>query len=145
MLKLLHFASFFCIFMGGCKGIKPGDLTGIWLIKDASREVLPAELRVPSSRIVLNADGSFSAYDMPAVFHTPPDPPHLDSGGGQWKLLSRQNKLQVQLDFYTKSGAKLSNGPFTTQLNIIRSWSALKLSYFIGDPDEGQRIDLEKR
>src|SRR5947208_1156937 len=69
VLRLLSIA--FLLFFGmlGCKNIQPSDLTGTWVMRDASRQVLPAELQKASAKIVLDANGTFVASDMPGLFY----------------------------------------------------------------------------
>jgi len=57
--------------MMSCKGVQPGDLAGTWVLKDDARRVLPAELRKASGKIVLDANGTFVAFDMPGLFYFP--------------------------------------------------------------------------
>jgi hypothetical protein len=86
----------------GCTGfeVAASDLTRTWVIKDASRERLPTELRTASPKIVLHANGSFVATSMPGLFYVPPGVPELDAGSGVWKLVSREGGQQLQLDFH---------------------------------------------
>jgi hypothetical protein len=126
--------------MLGCKGVQPSDLAGTWVMKDDARRVLPAELRKASGKIVLDANGTFVASDMPGLFYFPGrHAAQLESGTGVWKLVSREGKQQLQLDFKTIAGWKDSL-PYGTQLDVSRG----SLFYFFGDADEGRRISFEK-
>jgi hypothetical protein len=127
--------------MLGCKDVQPSDLAGTWVMKDDAQRVLPAELRTASGKIVLDANGTFVASDMPALFYFPGrHPAQLESGTGVWKLVSREGKQQVQLDFQTIAGWKDAL-PYGTQLDVSRG----SLFYFFGDADEGRRISFEKK
>jgi hypothetical protein len=64
----------------------------------------------------------------------------LESGTGVWKLVSREGKQQVQLDFQTITGWKDAL-PYGTQLDVSRG----SLFYFFGDADEGRRISFEQK
>jgi hypothetical protein len=70
-LKFLPIALLLCFWGLGCKSIQPGDLTGTWVMTEASRKVLPAELQNASAIIVLGANGTFVASDMPGLFYVP--------------------------------------------------------------------------
>src|SRR5713101_2409330 len=55
----------------GCNNVKLGDLPGTWVMTDASRQVLPAELQKASATIVLDGNGTFVATDLPGLFCLP--------------------------------------------------------------------------
>jgi hypothetical protein len=134
-IALLAFSGF------GCKSVQPTDLAGTWVIKDGSRRVLPSELQKSSARILLDANGTFVASDMPGLFYFPGrHKAQLDTGRGVWKLISRQGKQQVQLDFQVIEDWKDAL-PYGTQLDVSKG----KLFYFFGDADEGRRIEFEKK
>jgi hypothetical protein len=148
MLKLLPLAMLVLSSFGmsGCHNIQPSDLTGTWLMKDSSRQALPTDLQKASPKLVVDAKGSFVASDMPGLFYAPgARAARLESGSGAWKLISSDGKQQVQLDFREIDDWNKSNLPYGTQLNVSRGWSAVSLFYFLGDADEGRRIDFERR
>jgi hypothetical protein len=148
MLRLLPVAMLMLLFLGmlGCKTIQSSDLTGTWLMKDSSRQVLPPELQRASAKIVVDTDGTFVVSDMPGIFYFPGRrAARLESGSGVWKLVSREGKQQVQLDFHTIADWKETDLPYGTQLDVSRGWSAVSLFYFLGDADEGRRIDFERK
>ena len=70
-LKFLLIALLLFLFVLGCNNIKPGDLTGTWVMTEASRQVLPAELQKTSATIILDANGTFVASEMPGLFYVP--------------------------------------------------------------------------
>jgi hypothetical protein len=114
-------------------------------MKDSSRQILPAELQKNSAKIVLAADGTFVASDLPGIFDFPPARAQLDGGSGVWKLISHEGKQQVQFDFQVIPSGRVSTKlPFTMQMRVSRGWSAASLYYFLGDPDEGLRVAFEK-
>ena len=131
--------------MLGCKTVQSNDLAGTWIMKDSSRQVLPPELQKASPKIVVDVNGTFVVSDMPGLFYFPGRrAARLESGNGVWKLVSREGKQQVQLDFRVIANWKEANFPYGTQLDVTRGWSAVTLFYFLGDADEGRRIDFEK-
>ena len=110
-------------------------------MKDASRQVLPAELQKASARIVLDANGTFVAFDMPGLFYFPGrHAAQLENGSGLWKLVSREGKQQVQLDFRVIAGWKDAL-PYGTQLDLSKG----SIFYLFGDADEGRRVAFEKK
>jgi hypothetical protein len=141
MLRFLPIALLLFFGMLGCKSVQSSDLTGTWVIKDASRKVLPTGLRKASARIVLDANGTFVASDMPGLFYSPGrHAAQLETGSGAWKLVSREGKQQVQLDFRVIAGWKDAL-PYGTQLDVSRG----SLFYFFGDADEGRRVAFERK
>jgi hypothetical protein len=137
--------------MPGCKSIQGGDLTGAWVMKDASRQVLPTELQKASAKLVLDANGTFVASELPeelplvAPYDVKNRNVRLDTGSGVWKIVSREGKQQVQLDFHTMAGSKEGGVPYGTQMDVSRGWSAVSLYYFLGDADEGRRVSFERK
>lgn len=148
VLRFFQLAVLTILFFGvqGCKNVQPSDLIGTWLVKDSSRQVLPPELQKVAGRIVVDANGTFAMSDIPGLFYSPGQRAvRLESGSGVWKLVSREGKQQVQLDFRAIADWKESDLPYGTQLGVSKGWSAVSLFYFIGDADEGRRIDLERK
>jgi len=149
MLRLLSMAILVSLLeMLGCKGVQPSDLAGTWVIKDSSRQLLPTELQKAAATVVLDSNGTFVASEIPEEL--PPVPPYdpkhrnirLDTGSGNWQLISREGKKQIQLNFLIMQGS--SNLPYGTQMNISSLWS-VSLYYFLGDADEGRRMSFERR
>jgi hypothetical protein len=146
MLKFLPIALLLCFWGLGCKSVQPGDLTGTWVMTEASRKVLPAELQNASAIIVLaGANGTFVASDMPGLslcsFAVPSrHGAQLERGRGFWKLVSREGKQQVQLDFQEIGGWE-DRLPYGTQLEVSRG----SLFYFCGDADQGRRVSFERK
>lgn len=108
---------------------------------EASRGRLPVELQKAKPRIVLDASGSFVAFDMPALFYVKEsDIAKLESGSGVWKLVSRDGQQELQLEFQTRANEQ-SAGSVGRRFHVSRG----SVFYFIGDPDEGRRVSFEKK
>jgi hypothetical protein len=138
-LQILVFLPFLGIF--GCSNIQPPDVVGAWILMDRSRGALPAELKQAPARLVLNADGTFVASDLPGLFYfAGHHGARLDSGTGLWKLASREGKQQLQLEFQAIAGWKDAL-PYGTQVEVSKG----VLFYFLGDADEGRRVSFEKK
>jgi hypothetical protein len=130
----------------GCNNVQSSDLTGSWVMTDASRQILPDRLRNASAKIVLSPDGSFFASEMPGLFYVPERRAiRLESGSGGWKLVAREGGQQVQLDFQAITDWSKTELPYGTQLDVSKVGSVAKLFYFVGDADTGQRIEFEKK
>src|SRR5439155_26271466 len=151
MWRLLLITPFLFIGMLGCKSVQPNDVIGTWVMKDQSRNELPREFKKGLAKIVVNADGTFVASELPEPLH--PVPPYdmkvrmrLDSGSGVWKLASWEGAQQLQLEVHDLASAdENSHGSYGFPLIVSRGWSAVTLSYALGDPDEGRSAEFEKR
>lgn len=147
MLRFLQLTVLSLTFgMLGCNEAQPTELPGTWVMDDASRQILPTALEKASARIVLDRNGTFVALNMPGLFFFPEHrDARLESGSGTWKLVLREGRQQLQLDFKEIAGWKKSELPYGTQLEVSKGWSSLSLYYFLGDADEGRRVDFEKQ
>ena len=136
----------FLLFSGslGCSNVNPSDLAGTWTIDDESRRYLPPEVQKASSKVVLDANGTFVASDMPGMFLVHPGLVRVESGRGVWKLVSTNGAQQIQLNFHEISDQKETKVPYGTQINVSSGILATTLFYFLGGPDEGRRVDLAK-
>ena len=73
---------------------------------DQSRKRLPSEFQKALARIVLNADGSFVASELPEELRPDAKPRmRLDSGNGGWKLASWEGTQHLQLEFHDLASA----------------------------------------
>jgi hypothetical protein len=129
----------------GCNGVQPSGLSGTWVMKDASRQILPDGLCNASAKIVLSPDGSFLASEMLGLFYARAADIRLESGSGGWKLVAREGGQQVQLNFHAITDWSKTELPYGTQLDVSKGGSVAKLFYFVGDADEGQRTAFEKK
>jgi hypothetical protein len=110
------------------------------VIESASRKALPLELQSATSKLVLNPNGTFVASDMPGLVYLPQsDAARLESGSGIWKLVSREGKQQLELDFQVVAGWN-SGLPYGAPLDVTRE----TVFYFLEDPDDGRRVEFEK-
>ncbi len=139
MLRLCPVTLVLVLITLGCGRARLENVTGTWTMKETSRQILPPELNNAQSRIVLSSDGSCTAHLVPGPFQSPPQPPRLDGDSGVWRIVERAGKEQIQLDF------RVENGPFSFPLVISKGWTGITLYYFLGDPDEGLRIDFERK
>jgi hypothetical protein len=137
--------------MLGCKSVQPSDLAGTWVPTDQSRKEWPPEFQKALAKVVVNADGTFVASELPKELH--PVPPYdmkprmrLDSGSGIWKLASWEGAQHLQLEFHDlPSVDSNSHGSYGLPLTVSKGWSAISLYYSLGDPDEVRRVTFEKK
>jgi hypothetical protein len=114
------------------------------VIEDSSKHFLPADFQSAAATLVLDASGTFVATEIPEEMAPRLDDPNrrdlrLDTGSGDWQLVAREGKQQVQLNFRTMQGDR--DVPFGTQMNVSNGWS-VSLYYFLGDLDEGRRLSF---
>ncbi len=149
MLRLLPIALLLCFGLLGCKSAKPADLTGTWVVADQSRQrFLPASQRNAAAKIVLDANGTFVASEIPEdLLYGPPEvADRLVTGNGAWKLVSREGRQQIDLLFNTITAGQRGKVPYGTMLNVSMGWSTTGLYYWQGgDADQGRRIEFEKK
>lgn len=123
-------------------GLTANDLAGTWALAERSRQWLPTELQDVKASVVLNADGTFRASSFPEVNYYLKQRTGLQTitGEGTWRLAARSGHRGVELTFRSIQGVGALD--FRTQLKVARR--PLRLYYFEGDPDSGQRIEFER-
>jgi hypothetical protein len=139
-----------CLGLMGCNSAKPTDIAGTWVVTDQSRQrFLPVSQRSAAAKIIMDANGTFVASELPEdLLYGPPEAAdHLVTGGGVWKLVSREGRQQVQLQFHTITAGQRGNVPYGTVLSVsTRLGSNVGLFYFQGgDADQGRRVEFEKK
>src|SRR6186713_2567064 len=115
----------------GCGTIKPQDVTGTWIISSASRDrYLPDAQRGIAGTIVLSADGTFIAKEVPEELASSLEGARPISASGVWTLIDH-NGTQVQLEFRVIRGSKEYEVPFGNQLSISKGFPrSMSLYYF---------------
>jgi hypothetical protein len=115
-------------------------------MRDESRQILPAGLQNVSARIILDANGTFVVSEIPGLLYGDRGKPQLDTGSGVWTLVSREGGQQIQFNFQAiTAGSREGVVPYGTQLHVSKRWSTVTLSYYLGDPDQGRRVEFEKK
>ena len=124
-----------------CSNFQPADVVGTWVVTDTSRTRLPADAQKATARIVLDANGTFVATDVPGLFaREERDAGIVDSGRGIWRFVTLGGDQQLLLEFRQRSNTP-DTTPFGRGLHVSRG----SLYYFIGGPDAGLRVSFEKR
>ena len=137
-----------CFGLLACKDAQTGDFVGTWVVTGESRHrFLSTEQQKAAATIVLAANGTFVATEVPEdLLYGPPQAGNgIVTGNGDWKLLSREDRQQIQLNFEKIAAGQRSVLPYGTQLNVSKGWSVVTLFYFQGDADQGRRIEFEKK
>jgi hypothetical protein len=133
----------------GCEEgrVTANQLSGTWVISEDSKQRAAV---VPNAipKVILNENGTFVVSELPGevLYRQSSDERVrlLVSGGGRWKLVLKDGRQFVQLDFQTIVGAKESDVPYGTHLGILSTSAGPILYYFHGHIDEGIRIKLAK-
>lgn len=121
------------------------DIVGTWVMRDSSRKHLPVASRKAPAEIILNTNRTFIASNIPGLLYV--DPPgilKLDTGSGVWSILTLESGDRLQLEFRTSADGKKVTIPFGTQFFVSKGLSTVSLYYYIGDPDEGRKIEFYK-
>jgi hypothetical protein len=114
--------------------IPVSDLAGTWSLTRDSRERLPAELRAGAGSLILAANGTFAAREIPGEIFD--QGPRLITGNGRWLM----SKHELRLDLRAVANGDPGHVPFSTHFQA----SGTTLRYFIGDPDAFNTIEFEK-
>jgi hypothetical protein len=128
--------------------VERNEIIGTWVVTNDSRQrLLPAAQQKGSAKIVLDANGSFVASEIPEdLLYGPPEvADRLVTGSGDWKLASREGRQQVQLNFNVIATGQRGRVPYGTQLNVSKRGSLVSLFYFQGDPDQGRKVEFERK
>jgi len=134
--------------MIGCKTAQPADVVGTWTVTDQARQEFPLEVQRASGVLVVNADGTFEAKELPEELEPTNGKPQvrLASGNGTWVLLREDTGQQLELEFHKfESGDMGSGGGYGFPVDISSGWSSWELHYFLGDPDNAPRVTLVRR
>lgn len=109
--------------------------------------MLPASVRNASPKIVLFREGTFTASEMPGLLYVDRgDQPRLDSGSGTWTMVSREGGQEIQLNFHAITGGSTQLPvPYGAQIMVSKLWSTSHMEYYIGDQDQGMRVEFEKK
>jgi hypothetical protein len=78
------------------------------LLRSKAGQTLKAGL---SPRLVLSADGRFTATDLPGAFHGTVGVVDRNSGSGRWKFITKDGRQQIQVSF---------DGDYGTQFEIAK-------------------------
>jgi hypothetical protein len=139
-----------CLVLGfaiNCTGRAPTvtDLIGEWSLAE-TRTPLPE--RLMSGRLQLDADGRFNLSNVSEQLLLPADQPHQGavSGSGSWTIGNTTGgHLEVRLVFHTITPDGLVRLPYGAPLSIQGSGSRVRLFYYVGDPDENNRVYFDRR
>lgn len=115
------------------------ELLGRWTITDGSRPRVAQTQWRSTNALSLNADGTFHAQNLPGRIWGR-DGLVID-GKGNWSIA--ESGRDVNLDLREVKGETIV--PNGTQLEMSTFGKGITLLYYIGDPDDLNTIDFEKR
>jgi hypothetical protein len=128
-----------------CRDIKSTDVSGAWFLTADSQERLPLAQQNIAVRLLLDSRGTFKFSQVPeGLIHSLPQNSDAKiTADGSWNLASRDGWTLVDLRFRSmKDGRDVG---YNTHLYVSNSFSPPRLFYFQGDPDQGHRIEFERR
>jgi len=122
-------------------------LAGTWVISKGSKAILPVESGKANGRLSLARDGGFVAEGIPGeLLYSPPGVKNTApvSGSGTWKLheVDGSPALLLAFDVFMPPNEKMPRSE--TQIFIDNEWREITLYFFLGDPDQGGRVELER-
>jgi hypothetical protein len=151
---MLMRTSFLCallLLMGsvGCsrKAVTVGDIAGTWVMTKESKATLPVDLRNGRGKLSLRSNGEFVAEELPGeLLYSPPGVNNTApaSGAGTWKLEEADGSTALQLSFTAITSPNGHTVPYGSLIFIDNDWSETGLYFFLGDPDQGGRIEFAK-
>lgn len=130
----------------GCSRAAPTNsvVAGEWVLDEASRYRLPIDIRSIEPHLLLQVDGRFVATSLPGGMVFLGTHPRLTvvSGEGFWEIgtFGGDHRLLLKFRAITGIGAVES----TTALDIASRDAAMRLWWWVGDPDAGARIDFKR-
>jgi hypothetical protein len=127
----------------GCQAKWRNDqFEGTWRVDTSDSPASGA--RSIAMTFTLGQDGRFVASSVSSDFLELDDlkPDRLLSGSGTWSLtrLDPEGEERLRLSFKKVEGSTGRNLPYGAELFIQGSSREPRLFYFIGDPDESQRV-----
>jgi hypothetical protein len=148
-LRFLCVAMMLCIELSGCKSSAPRNISGTWTVTNQSREqFLPVAQRNAAAKIVLDANGSFVASEIPddLLYGPHHGASQLVTGNGDWKLVDRDGREEIQLSFSAIQSGQQGAVPYGAMLDVSSGSARAVLFYFQdGDADQGRKIEFEKK
>jgi hypothetical protein len=147
--KLISVALFLIFGLAGCNNAKltAGDIKGTWVLTEDSRKHLPVSLRQATGQIVIHEKGDFDAVQLPGdlLWLPPGGEAKLVTGSGVWAIDYGDGAQQLRLGFRKISEEKDRPPLSETKLYFSDAHPPTLMFYFRGDPDEGFRIEFEKK
>ena len=141
-LSLLIFVAMAMI--AGCRSeqVRSGELAGVWKVESRCGARPPTH----ATTLTLDPGGDFTAVSVPTELMCADGPINeFLSGTGSWSLIGAFGKSRVLLRFKTLVKADTRSLPFGTEMFTEKRNSQVYLFYFLGDPDENQRVIFSKR
>ena len=128
----------------GCAHTDREELVGTWVVASVKRR---PDGPSQAGTLVLNRDGAFQANDLPYFPILLSDREDTrTSGRGTWKLVGSRWDQEVQLSFDQFDGRTGVPASFAfTGLECVGILRCDEIGYFVGDPDQVERVVFRKR
>ena len=133
----------------GCSVRSPtaDAFVGTWVMTQKPSSTEQGTAHRARGKLTLLGNGEFVADSVPSgLLYSLPgmNSPNYVSGTGAWKLGSVDRDAAVLLTFRAIKGTTEYKVPNGTQLLVDDVSKELLLYFFLGDPDEGDRIEFRK-
>jgi hypothetical protein len=143
---MIHPLGILVLLMSGCGVARPlgvEEFKGTWVATSSSLSKLP---EAPHNCVMeLRADGSCLVENLPDLAYQTPDHAKgvFASGTGKWwvSAIAGEQVLRCELRKLPDS----ITGDTIIEVRIRQVRSGLRLFFFIGDPDEGNLFEFEKK
>jgi hypothetical protein len=136
------------VMLTACTGTKPQatDIVGTWLIDSSARHVLPPSSAVGCAHFSFSSDTTFVATSVPStLFSAEPLAGPPVTGRGTWQMSENEGRDQIQLRFLSTDQPEKYGSDHGAQLDIEKRGRRLVLFYYLGDPDEQDRVEFIKQ
>jgi hypothetical protein len=116
------------------------------MLTEQTRTPVTSQPRQATGTIDFEQGGRFSARDVPVgILGTQrTQQPHVFSGAGTWKLVSKGGSQEVELLFQEMQNSVSLRTPYGTRLIIGERGTSIVLFFFDGDPDEGRKVEFQR-
>ena len=135
--------------LAGCDGkdLATDSFVGTWAVTSGSKALLPAESQRRPGELAFAGDGRFSSeaipgellYSMPGMHSAEPV-----SGTGTWRVHKLDGNTALLLTFHNITTPNGYQVPNSTELLVDNLTRETTLYFFLGDPDQGKRVEFRK-
>lgn len=150
---MLPYKSFLPLFLGAValccfgKDTTHNDLVGTWHATSESRDRLPRQFNRGSLTLILDAEGTFEAHELPGdmIYMDQPQRDRLVSGSGRWNFGEKGRDQVVILDFLNLNAEGEDFVPYRLQMLVSARRRKANICYIRGDPDDWNLLCFEKK
>jgi len=136
------------LFSIGCASVDQNMIVGTWVVDDYSQKHFDPLQEDAEATIIFDSIGKFTTYEFPIESRSSVGTSRIEirlvTGTGTWKLVPKENYIQLNFnEGKSKDNDEVFNS-FGTQLYISNTWSGITLYSYKGDPDNKEWFIFEK-